>query len=123
MNPSQRYELIRPILNGECSVKQVHQTTGVPISTLYWLLKRFRQEGMEGLADKSHASHDHPNWLTQEQKNQVLRYKMEHPHLTPRLIAEALAQDDILPIHEHTVANILQDHGLNTPFLRTSPTN
>lgn len=34
MEAIERYELIRPILCGEKTVKQVHQETDVPISTL-----------------------------------------------------------------------------------------
>lgn len=43
MTPIQRYELIRPILQGEKSVKKVHVETNVPLRTLYRYLLRFRQ--------------------------------------------------------------------------------
>lgn len=66
MDATQRYELIRPILQQEKTVKEVHQQTQVPPVTLYRYLRRFREGNghIENLADKSHAIHSHPNWLT-----------------------------------------------------------
>ena len=72
MDTLQRYELIRPILNQEKTPKQVHQETDIPLSTIYWMLKRFREGGLKGLADKSHAIHSHPKWLTEEDKDKVV---------------------------------------------------
>lgn len=73
MNTIQRYELIRPILKGEKKPKQVSEEKGVPLSNIYRYLKRLRDGGedMESLADKSHANHSHPRWLTQEDKSIV----------------------------------------------------
>ena len=53
MEAIQRYELIRPILLQEKSVKEVHLETKVPMSTLYRYVKLFREGGIESLADKS----------------------------------------------------------------------
>ena len=57
VNPIQKYELIRPILKGEKTPRQVSEERDVPLSNIYRYLKQF-QEGdgkMESLADKSHA--------------------------------------------------------------------
>ena len=50
---------------------------------------------METLADKSHANQSHPKWLTQEDKEKVIQYKLEHPHLSSRRVAKALAKEGI----------------------------
>ena len=123
MDPIQRYELIRPILNTEKTPKQVHQKTKVPLSTIYWTLKRFREAGFEGLEDKSHASHSHPNWLTEEQRDKVADYKQQHPHKGSRQIAKALALEQGIQIHDRTVATILRERGLTTPFFSTKAPN
>ncbi|MFC1718375.1 hypothetical protein ACFL6S_32265 [Candidatus Poribacteria bacterium] len=44
MNTTQKYELTRSILKHEKTTKQVNAGTGVPLSTIYYYLKRF-QEG------------------------------------------------------------------------------
>lgn len=116
----QKYELIRPILMGEKTPKQVHEETQVALSAIYRYLKRFQEYGFEGLHDRSHAIHSHPHWLTQEERDQVADYKRRHPHLSTRQIAQALAQEGILEIHDRTIANILQEYRLSPPFLATS---
>jgi len=125
MNTTKRYELIRPILKHEKTPEQVSKETNVPLSTIYYYLKRFQEDGenIAGLADKSHASHSHPKWLTQKDKDKVIQYKLQHPHLSSRQIAESLAQENILQIHDRTVANILRECGLTTPFLSISHLN
>ncbi len=122
VNALQRYEIIRPILKGEKTPKQVSEETSVPLSTIYYYLKLFRESGgdIKGLEDKSHAIHSHPKRLKPEDKDKVVQYKIQHPHLSSRQIAEALTQGDILQIHDRTVANILRERGLTTPFFSTS---
>ena len=93
MNATQRYELIRPILKQEKAPKQVSQLENVPLSNIYRYLKQLREGGedIESLADKSHANHSHPRWRTPKDRDKVIQYKLQHPHLSSRKIAEALA--------------------------------
>ena len=123
MEATQRYELIRPILNNQKTPKQVHQETGTPLSTLYGYLTCFRQSGgqIESLAEKSHAIHSHPKWLTSEDKAKVVTYKLAHPHESSRQIAKGLEQAGILSIHNRTVVNILKARDLSAPFFLTNP--
>ncbi len=95
MDATQKYELIRAILRNEKTPKQVNLETGIPLSTIYHYLKRFRAGGQDvkSLVDRSHAIHSHPKRLTREDKGKVIQYKVRHPHLSSRQIAEALAQD------------------------------
>ena len=111
MNAKQKYEFIRPILKGEKTPKQASEETGVPLSNIYYYLKRFREGGedMESLTDKSHASHSHPEWLTQEDKEKIVQYKLQHPHISSRMMAKELTREGILKIHDRTVANILRE--------------
>ena len=125
MNAIQCYELIRSILKDEKTPEQVSEEKAIPLSNIYRYLKRFRQgcEDMESLADKSHANYSHPRWLTKEDKDKVIQYKLQHPHLSSRQIAAALSQEGILQIHDRTVSNILKEHGLTAPFFSTSHPN
>ena len=125
MNAIQKYELIRPILQKEKTPKQVSQEKNVPLITIYRYLKRFRKGNgnMENLTDKSHAIRSHSKWLTRKDKDKVVQYKLQHPHLSSRQIAKALTNEGILPINYHSVADILDNRGLVTPFLSTSRLN
>ena len=117
MNATQRYELIRPILQNDKTPKQVHQETDVPLPTIYRHLKQFREgDGqIEALADKSSASHTHPNWFTKEQKSTVIAYKQKHPHKSSRQIARELTDKGILAISYHSVTNILKQQAAPHP--------
>ena len=114
VNITQKYELIRPILKGEKTPKQASEETGIPLSTIYYYLKRLQEGGgnIESLVNKSHANQSHPRWLSQEDKGKVVQYKLQHPHLSSRQIAEALVREGVLKIHYRTVVNILKEHGL-----------
>ena len=118
MKATERYELIHPILQGEKRVKEIHQETSVPLSTLYYYLKRFRDGGgqLESLADKPSAAHFHPNWFTEEDKDKVVWYKLQHPEKSARQIARDLAAEEILPINYHSVADILKQRRLTENF-------
>lgn len=119
MTPIQRYELIRPILQGDKSVMQVHRDTQVPLPTLYRYLKRFREGNgqLESLSDKSHAPHSHPKWFTDSQKELVVRYKRAHPQKSARQIAKELTASGRLSINYHSVADILQQRHASDPPL------
>ena len=125
MNATQKYEIIRSILNGEKTPKQVSDETDIPLSSVYYHLKRFQEGGgnIESLASKSHANQSHPRWLTQEDKDKVIQYKLQYPHLSSRQMAKALAQKGILQVSYRTVANILKECGLTAPFFSTSHQN
>ncbi len=125
MNAIERYELIRPILKGEKKPKQVSGEKGVPLSRIYRYLRRLRdgRGDIKSLEDKSHAIHSHPKRLTREDKDKAVQYKLQHPHLSSRQIAEALTQEGILQISYRTVANILRERGLTAPFFSINHPN
>jgi len=97
VNVIQRYELTRPILKHEKTPKQVSEEKGVPLSTIYYYLKRLREGdgNIDSLADKSHAIHSHPRRLTREDRDKVIQYKLQHPHLSSRQIAKAMTREGI----------------------------
>ena len=118
MDATKRYELIRPILKQEKTIEQVHTESGISSRTLRRYLKRFRESdgAIESLMDKPPASHSHPNWLTEEQKDIVVDYKQKHPDKSSRPIANELTDNGILTISYRSVVNILSDHRISPPF-------
>ncbi len=118
MDATQRYELIRPILQKEKTIGQVHAESGQSIRTLGRYLSRFRESGgkVESLADKPSVSHSHPNWLTEEQKDIVVDYKQKHPSKSSRQIARALTDGGFLKISYGSVINILKERRISPPF-------
>ena len=125
MTPIQRYELIRPILAGEKTVQQVHIETEIPVSTLYRYLSRFQDSNgqIESLSDKSHASHTHPNWLTKEDKDLVVGYKLSHPEKSAPQIATELRETGTQKISARSIVNILKARGVLDPPFSVNPQN
>lgn len=123
MTATQRYELIRPILDREKTVEQVHKETSVPVPSIYRYLKRYK-EG-ESLADKSRAPRSNPHWFTEEEKDQVVAYKLAYPEKSVRQIAKDLSEAETLHISYRTVANILTNRRIPAEFFspnhKTSP--
>ena len=117
MTPIQRYELIRPILEGEKTVVEVHQETEMPIGTLYRYLSRFRSGNgqLESLEDKSRAPHTRPKSFTDAQKDLVVGYKLNHPDKSVRQIATELAETGSFSINYHAVADILKQRRMSHP--------
>lgn len=125
MNAIQKYELIRPILKKEKTPKQVSKEKNIPLITIYRYLKRFRKgnEDIESLTDKSHAVHKHSKWFSRKDKDKVVQYKLQHPHLSSRQIAKTLTAEGILQISYHSIADILDNRGLSAPFLSINHQN
>jgi len=113
-----RYELIRPILNGEKTVEEVAKANEVSDRTLYRYLARFREGNQTeiSLADKSHAANSHPKWFSASDKAKVIVHKLKNPHLSARKIAQELTEQEILPISYHSVSNILKESSLLEHF-------
>ena len=126
MTASQRYEIIRPIIGEEKTVKEIHSETDIPLKTLYRWLKRFNEGNREisSLADRPSKPHRHPLWLTPQQRNLVVQYKLHYPQMSSRQIAKELSNIGLLEVSSKTVSNILNQHNLQynvttSPFFLT----
>lgn len=125
MNATERYELIRPIIQNQKTAKQVHTETGVPCSTIYRYLSRFEQGNreVESLADRSSASHTRPHAFTDDEKSLVIDSKLHHPEKSARQIARELRSTGVLKISYHTVSDILKQHRVTSPPFCRRPVN
>ena len=59
----QRYHAVMEVVSGGIPVVEVAQRYGVLRKTVHAWLRRFRQDGLLGLTDRSHCSHHHPGQL------------------------------------------------------------
>ena len=56
----QRYHAVMEVMSGGVAVVEVAERYGVSRKTVHAWLRRYRQEGLSGLADRSHRPHHHP---------------------------------------------------------------
>jgi len=64
----QKVKLIGDWLDENYSITELSNKYGVSRKTIYKWIKRYDQEGISGLEEKSRASYSHPNSTKSEQR-------------------------------------------------------
>ena len=59
----QRYHAVMEVVSGGIPVVEVAERYGVSRKTVHAWLRRYRQDGLPGLTDRSHRPHHHPGRL------------------------------------------------------------
>ena len=62
----QRYHAVMEVVSGGIPVVEVAERYGVSRKTVHAWLRRYRQDGLPGLADRSHRPYHHPGQLAAE---------------------------------------------------------
>jgi len=86
----QKVKLIGDWLDKNYSIKELSNKYGVSRKTIYKWLKRYEDEGIAGLEDKSRASHNHPNLTNSDIVNRIVEYKLKHKTWGPKKIINNL---------------------------------
>lgn len=79
----ERERLVRAHLSGKYTMTELAEAFGVSRKTAHKWLGRFSEFGPEGLQDRSHAAHRHPNAVPPEVAAAVYRAKQAHPTWGP----------------------------------------
>ena len=114
----QRYRAVLAVLAGE-PVIEVAVKVGVSRQSLHRWLARYRDEGLGGLADRSHRTESCPHQASAEVEAAVCELRREHPRWGPRRLAHQLGRTDLAPVPSpSTVYRILVRHRLIDPSQR-----
>lgn len=105
LSPRGRALLVDRILVHGLRVEEAAHAAGVSVRTAYKWLKRFRQEGPDGLLDRSSRPRRCPHATPDDVVEQVLECR--RARLTYRQIAQQL------PVAPSTIARLLQRAGLH----------
>lgn len=105
LTPHGRALLVNRILVEGLRVQEAAHAAGVSVRTAYKWLKRFRQEGREGLIDRSSRPDHCPHATPQDIVEQVLERRRSRQ--TYRQIAQQL------PVAPSTIARLLRRAGLH----------
>lgn len=97
--------LVRRIVREGLRAEEAAQAAGVSVRTAYKWLRRFRREGIGGLADRSSRPHACPHQTPHDQVDAMFR--LRHERRTYRSIARDLG------MAPSTVGRLLQRAGLN----------
>ena len=104
---------------GGVPVIEVAERYGVSRKTVHAWLRRYRQDGLSGLTDRSHRPHRHPGQLAAEIEARVCELRRTHPRWGPRRLVHELCRLGVTPVPSRsTVYRVLVRHSLVTAIPR-----
>src|SRR2546430_17472243 len=80
----QRYKAVLAVISDGRTVTEVARDWNVSSQTLHQWLARYEEEGMEGLANRSHRQTHCPHQMAPEVEAQVLEMRRARPHVGAR---------------------------------------
>lgn len=90
----ERLAFVQACLNRTRTIVEICREFGVSEKTGQKILKRFKEEGVEGLVDRSHAVHHHPFAISDEVEARILELKKAHPDYGAPMIHDWLIQHE-----------------------------
>jgi putative transposase len=105
---------------GEVSMSELCRQYGISRKTGYQVLARWRQEGVAGLAERSHAPHVCPHAVSEAVRRELLSVRHRHPTWGPKKIKARLEQthpERAWPAAS-TIGDLLDREGLTVPRKR-----
>jgi len=113
----QRYRAVLEVLDG-CPVTEVAERFGVARQTVHRWVARYRDSGIDGLADRSHAPKAHPWRLSAEVEAVICDLRGSHRRWGPRRLVFELAKRGYPGVSRSTVYRVLVRHQLLEPVPR-----
>ena len=113
----QRYQAVLRVLDG-IPVTEVAEWFGVARQTVHRWVARYRDSGIGGLADRSHAPKSHPGRISAEVEAVICDLRSSHRRWGPRRLVFELARRGHGDISRSTVYRVLVRHQLLEPVPR-----
>lgn len=107
---SSRHEFVTLASAPGANVQSLCRTFGISRKTGYLWLKRYREEGVQGLAERSRKPQSSPNRSDATIEAQILALHDAYPCWGGRKLA-ALLPEGVAKPHHNTIAAILRRHG------------
>jgi len=116
----QKIEFINEWRSGSYSIAELCREFEISRPTAYKYIKRYQQEGIDGLAEKSRVHRSHPAKIPSDIEERIIFHRKNHPRWGGKKIWKYLHQDFT---EEHipsisTVNRVLTRNGLITPKKR-----
>ena len=115
----QRYQAILEVLDGT-PVIEVAQRFGVSRQTVHRWVARYRESGLAGLADRSHAPKAHPWRVSAEVEAVICDLRAAHRGWGPRRLVFELERRGHLGVSRSTVYRVLVRRRLLEPVPRAA---
>ena len=113
---SLRSEFVRLATQEGANISALCRRFDISRKTAYKWLKRYQQEGLDGLKDRSRRPRSSPRRTSPSVEAAVLEARQAHPAWGGRKIQSwLLARGQVVPASPNTVTAILRRHGLIDP--------
>jgi transposase InsO family protein len=117
-----RYETLRPVLQGQRTLRQQSHLTGLPYKRLWRELQRFRRDGLHGLLDRRTLPHRRGKAPIEAQmpvsiQQQIVRLALAHP-FTTRELAWIVQTCHAMAVDHRGIRRVLDLHHLSPDALR-----
>ena len=101
--------------SGRFTVQELCRDFGISRKTGHKYLKRYRNDGREGLPDRSRRPKNSPNATVESVEALILKERTKHPTWGPKKIRDLLIKIHKVeqPPHQSTIALVLSRHGLS----------
>jgi transposase InsO family protein len=107
----QRYRAVLEVAAG-VPVTEVAERYGVSRQSVHAWLRRYRDEGPSGLADRSHKVHAHPWQIPPEVESAVCELRRAHPRWGPKRLVFEMDRRGNGTVTRSTVYRVLVRNGL-----------
>ena len=111
---SEKLEIIRLVEGSSLSVRQTLRRLDINKSTFYNWLKRYQDDGVDGLADKKPVPGVAWNKIPGEHREAIIGPALDKPELSPREIAVSYTDEQAYYVSESTVHRLLKAQDLIT---------
>jgi transposase len=89
---TERLQFIAAYLNQVYSMTELCERFGIRRNTGYKWVRRYPEQGLAGLQERSRAPHRCPHRMSEEVEAVLLEAKQAHPHWGPRKVLPYLAR-------------------------------
>lgn len=115
----QRYEAVQQVLRDGVPVTEVAARFGVSRQSVHVWVRRYRADGLAGLADRSHKPTSCPHQTTAQVEAAVCELRRQHPRWGPQRLHHELGRRGTVEVPSRaSIYRILVRHGLIEPGAR-----
>ena len=111
---AEKLEIIRLVEGSHLPVRRVLARIGVPVTTFYRWYDRYREQGLEGLEDRSPRPGRVWNRIPDLVRDRLLALALEAPELSSRELAIRFTDEEKYFVSEASVYRLLKAHDLIT---------
>jgi len=110
----EKFRWIKPIINGEISIKDMTKVCPFSERSLKYWLSAFREFGIEGLENKSTRPKSNPNETSIRIKERIIELRKSKKQCALKIMWDL--QDEGINIHFQTVQKIIKIEGLTRKY-------